>query len=197
MDKVVLTSTNRFKVHVYKDIFQKLGYEFAVADNIPEILEPYDNLHMNALCKLNNGIKNYKCEYDYMIADDTGLFVPSINGYPGAYTKRETERFEKTNGAESGINSTIKYIIERAGGKKAKIQSSIIIYDNRTRKQFSIYARTYGTIPTKEFQYENDSNKPWIECILRTKGGGYSSIAFRDARLKAVKDILNELDMYR
>ena len=193
MSKFLLMSTNKFKVRVYQHICQQLGHELEVAKGLPEVEEPYDSLYLNALGKLESGIKNYDGEYDYAIVDDSGLFIPSMGGYPGVHTKRETERFERINGAGTGINSTINFIIKQAGGEKAKLQSSIIIYDRKTGRKCSMPAQTYGVLPTEAFQYEKGSTKPWTEYLLRNRKGGYSSLAFRDARMNAVGDILQQL----
>ncbi|MCF7858080.1 MAG: RdgB/HAM1 family non-canonical purine NTP pyrophosphatase [Candidatus Cloacimonetes bacterium] len=86
--KLLLATRNEDKVKEIKDILAELELEIISVSRfseIPEVVEDRDTLKGNAIKKAK------ECsEYSNLltIADDTGLFVDSLNGKPGVYSAR-------------------------------------------------------------------------------------------------------------
>lgn len=90
MEKIILSSDNNDKIREIKDILKDLDVEILSKQDLGlnrlEVIEDGRTLEANAL-------KKAKTIYDLakgyiVIADDTGLFVNSLNGEPGIYSGR-------------------------------------------------------------------------------------------------------------
>jgi len=98
--KILIASTNRHKVEEIKKIFRFPGINFISLEDykeIPEAIEDGKTFQDNALIKA----KHY---YPYtktpVIADDSGLVVPALNGEPGIHSARyagEQSAYDKNN----------------------------------------------------------------------------------------------------
>lgn len=87
--KLILSSGNKHKIEEIKGILKDLPFEIVSKNEIGfedfEVVEDKDTLEGNAfkkaeeLSKLVEGV---------IIADDTGLFVDSLNGEPGVFSAR-------------------------------------------------------------------------------------------------------------
>lgn len=91
--KIVIGTTNPGKIREIANILSPLGYEFdPQALDIDEIGETIEE---NAIIKA----KGYSKENPgkYVIAEDSGLVVPYLNGLPGAYSSRfHSIKFDET-----------------------------------------------------------------------------------------------------
>lgn len=94
MRKILLATTNIHKINEYNDLFNKYSHQFqfislkdldAQDDDAPET---GDTFRANALEKAHYYAKKYQLA---VICDDSGLEVPSLNNFPGIYSKRWLE----------------------------------------------------------------------------------------------------------
>lgn len=87
MREIILASTNDGKIKEFNDIFSSLNIKVIpmASLNVPEIEEPFTTFIENALNKARICSKYTKLP---VLADDSGLCVPSLNGEPGIYSAR-------------------------------------------------------------------------------------------------------------
>lgn len=87
--KLIISTSNKNKVKEIKELLNHLDLEVLSKDELNvekfETVEDMDTLEENSLKKA----KDLKKRVDYMvIADDSGLFVNSLNGQPGVHSSR-------------------------------------------------------------------------------------------------------------
>ncbi len=91
MKQLVLASNNKHKITEFETILAQ--YQILTLDDIgfqEEIVEDGETLLENAFIKaksVHNFLLDNNLSYD-VISDDTGLFVPSLNGEPGIHSAR-------------------------------------------------------------------------------------------------------------
>lgn len=89
MRKVVLSSGNQHKINEIKDILKSLNFEVVSKNDIGfkdfDVDEDKTTLEENAFKKAE---ELHKLVKGIVLADDTGLFVDSLNGAPGVYSAR-------------------------------------------------------------------------------------------------------------
>jgi len=97
---ILIASTNRHKVEEIKKIFEIPGIIFNSLENyksIPEAIEDGESFKDNALLKAKHYFQHTKIP---VIADDSGLVVPALNGEPGIHSARyagEHSAYDKNN----------------------------------------------------------------------------------------------------
>ena len=97
---ILLASTNRHKVEEIKNIFEIPGISFNSLENyksIPEAIEDGESFQDNALLKAKHYFQHTQMP---VIADDSGLVVPALNGEPGIHSARyagEESDYDKNN----------------------------------------------------------------------------------------------------
>ena len=109
--EIVLASSNPHKVKEYREILSKHGitvYSFSDLNlNLPDVEENGKTFEENAIKKALNAAKYVRFP---VIADDSGLSLKALNGFPGI----KTARFAKECGNQINAN---KEIIKRLEGK--------------------------------------------------------------------------------
>lgn len=99
-DKILIASTNRHKVAEIEKIFKIPGVDFLSLDkypDVPEAIEDGNTFEENALIKAKHYHQFTKMP---VIADDSGLVVPGLNGEPGIHSARyagEQSAYDKNN----------------------------------------------------------------------------------------------------
>jgi len=99
-DKILIASTNRHKVVEIKEIFKIGEISFISLEDygdIPEAIEDGNSFKDNALLKAKYYFKHTQIP---VIADDSGLVVPALNGEPGIHSARyagEQSAYDKNN----------------------------------------------------------------------------------------------------
>lgn len=97
---ILLASTNRHKVEEIKNIFEIPGISFNSLEyykDIPEAIENGESFQDNALLKARHYFQHTQIP---VIADDSGLVVPALNGEPGIHSARyagEESGYDKNN----------------------------------------------------------------------------------------------------
>lgn len=99
--KIVLSSGNKHKISEIKDILKNMIFEVLSKDDLGyidfDVVEDGTTLEENAFKK---ALELHKLTQGIVIADDTGLFVDTLNGEPGVYSARyagETASDENNN----------------------------------------------------------------------------------------------------
>ncbi len=88
MKKLIFASGNKGKVDEVKKIFENDKYEIISLhdlENVPEIVEDGDTFEANARIKAEIIFNRFGLP---TIADDSGLVVEQLDGYPGVYSAR-------------------------------------------------------------------------------------------------------------
>lgn len=85
--KIVLASSNAGKLREFSQFFNDNNIELISQNefNIPECLEPYNTFIENALAKARHAAKYSGLP---VLADDSGICFPALNGAPGVYSAR-------------------------------------------------------------------------------------------------------------
>ncbi|MBO4412829.1 MAG: non-canonical purine NTP pyrophosphatase, partial [Clostridia bacterium] len=90
MKKIILASNNKHKIEEIKAILKDFEvYSLNDINFYEDIQETGKTFEDNALIKAEailNFAKNL--EYDYILADDSGLCVDALNGEPGVFSAR-------------------------------------------------------------------------------------------------------------
>ncbi len=85
---VFIASRNQHKIAEISAIFSNIGLAISPIgnlDNIPDAVEDGNSFYENALKKAEHYYHYIK---EPLIADDSGLVVPALNGMPGLYSSR-------------------------------------------------------------------------------------------------------------
>lgn len=157
-----------------------------------DVVEDGKTLKENAYLKAygyNEIVKDKLTDY-LIIADDTGLFVDSLNGEPGIYSARYS-------GENATYASNRKLLLERLGDNKnrnAHFESVICMIDNNKVTYFN--GKTTGHITTDEegqngfgydaIFYSDELGKPFGNSTIEEK----SSVSHRG---KAFKEFIRFL----
>jgi XTP/dITP diphosphohydrolase len=99
-EQILIASTNRHKVEEIEKIFNFSKIKFVSLssfEDVPEAIEDGHSFEENALIKAKH---YYKYTQMPVIADDSGLVVPALNGEPGIHSARyagEHSAYDKNN----------------------------------------------------------------------------------------------------
>ncbi|WP_457639942.1 RdgB/HAM1 family non-canonical purine NTP pyrophosphatase, partial [Persephonella sp.] len=88
MDKILIATTNKGKLREFRQIFAQTGIQILSLDDMPErvdVEEDGKTFMENAVKKAEGYGKFYKIP---VIAEDSGLEVEALDGYPGVYSAR-------------------------------------------------------------------------------------------------------------
>lgn len=192
MKKIVLASNNAHKIKEFKEILT--DYDIMSLKDIEflnDIEETGTTFEENALIKakiVSEYLKNKELHY-IVIAEDSGLCVPSLDNAPGIYSAR----YAGNHNDQANRDKLLKEI----DGKDRSayfICDIIVYYPDNTYKNY--VGKTYGKITTKEmgdtsFGYDclfmsNDLNKTFGEASEEEK----NSVSHRS---RAIKEMVNEL----
>ncbi len=167
--RIILATNNQGKVNELKS---KLDQEvFSLKDlNIDiDIIEDGSTLLENATIKAKEIAKLFPS--DIVIADDTGLFVESLNFEPGVYSARYAG---ENCSSEDNIDKMLLNL-EGKDNRKAYFETVVVVYKNGEYYDYS--GKLYGEI-TKNRQGSD--------------GFGYDSIFYTDVFNKTLAQITKE-----
>ncbi|MDB4172453.1 RdgB/HAM1 family non-canonical purine NTP pyrophosphatase [Flavobacteriaceae bacterium] len=102
-----------------------------------EIPEPYLTLEENAATKANT---IFNCFNEACFSDDTGLFVPAINGAPGVHSAR----YSGPNASASANMNKLLKALEHITDRKAYFQTTIALKTANDLIYFT--GKVYGSI---------------------------------------------------
>ena len=192
MKKILVATTNKGKFAEIKNEFKDLDFELLSLDDlnkkIKEPEEDQDSIEGNAYKKA----KYYSKKSGMMsIADDTGLFVDALKGWPGVHCARignnDTDRRKKLLDKMIGIKN-----------RKATFKTSMVVFNPKDNTSFNAMGETSGTILNKEvkkakngFGYDpifkvNGTDKTYAEMTMLEK----NLISHRGKALDKIKHFL-------
>ena len=107
--EICIASTNQGKVKEIRDFFSEKEQFVKIKslldfEAIPEPDEPFDNFLDNAVLKAKYYAQKTKMP---ALSEDAGLVIPSLDGFPGVYTKR----FILENGSLSGAYRKLEELL--------------------------------------------------------------------------------------
>jgi XTP/dITP diphosphohydrolase len=142
MKKLLIATTNKNKVKEIKPFFETLPFEIVCLDDLTEKFsdpeETENSLEGNALLKA----KYYGLKTGLLsLAEDSGLFVDALDGYPGIKSARISNTKEGRN------ENLLENMKDLEGNKrKATFRSAIAIYNPKTKNSFISFGETEGKI---------------------------------------------------
>lgn len=167
--RVILATNNQGKVNELKS---KIGKEvFSLKDlNVDiDIIEDGETLYDNALIKAKAIAKLFP--NDIIIADDTGLFVKSLNNQPGVYSARYAG---ENCTSEDNIDKMLLELKDETE-RSAYFETVIVVYKDNEYYDYS--GQLHGSITRK--RHGDD-------------GFGYDSIFYTDIYKKTLAQISKE-----
>lgn len=116
MFKLLVASNNDHKIHEYREMFSPLGIEVIAPKDIGvtgEAVEDGRTFEENSLIKAKflQGFTDMA-----IIADDSGLCVDALNGFPGIYSAR----FAKERGGNAKANLDLIDLLKKHDDKDAE-----------------------------------------------------------------------------
>ena len=147
MKKIVLASNNSHKIKEFKKIlntYEILSLKDIGFDN--EIIEDGETFFENAYIKakvVSDFLKENSLDYD-VIADDSGLCVPALDGKPGVYSARYAEEHND----KANRDKLILDLKDKDNKEAFFICQIVLLHPDDTYS--SCDGKTYGTITFEE-----------------------------------------------
>lgn len=141
--KILIASGNQHKIEEISSIlagkFPNLEYETLKGKNIPEPDEPYDNFLENSKHK-----SKYYAQKFFMptLAEDSGLCVEALGGFPGVKTKR----FVEESGSLQEAFNYLQKQLDNQSNYIAKFVCSASIYIPDSDKYICFEGVNNGTL---------------------------------------------------
>lgn len=193
MKTIVLATRNKNKVRELMEMLD--GVKLLSLDDIGfvgEIEENGTTLPQNASIKANacyNFIKSKGLDYP-VIADDSGLFVNSLNGEPGVYSARYSGDHN-----DDGNNQKVLQNLADKKDRSAYFECDICYKDSK--QELIFVGQTFGVIADKKYGkdtfgydpifYSNDLKKTFGEATAEEK----DSVSHRGRAVEKLKIFLN------
>ena len=144
MKKIIVASTNKHKIQEIIKIINELNFSTievqSIGDaNIAEPDEPYDDFIKNA---------THKAQYygratqEITLADDSGLCIEALNGFPGVKTK---DFLEECGGLENTF-TRLEQMLSRAANYRACFRSAIVLFFPHSGQLIAHEDKHFGTL---------------------------------------------------
>lgn len=194
MRKIVLSTDNKNKLREIREILEDLDVKIYGKYDIDgmdfEVIEDGDTLYDNALKKASAMAERV----DYaVLADDTGLFVTTLNGEPGVHSARYASEHDDKKNREKLLNN-----LKDKDDRSAYFKTEIILIDEE-KNIIPIEGVCPGKISLEEkgengFGYDSifipdGYNKTFAEMSHEEK----NEISHRSRALKNLRDKLSKL----
>lgn len=194
MRKIVLSTDNKNKLREIREILEDLDVKIYGKSDIDgmdfEVIEDGDTLYDNALKKASAMAERV----DYaVLADDTGLFVTTLNGEPGVHSARYASEHDDKKNREKLLNN-----LKDKDDRSAYFKTEIILIDEE-KNIIPIEGVCPGKISLEEkgengFGYDSifipdGYDKTFAEMSHEEK----NEISHRSRALKNLRDKLSKL----
>ena len=192
MKKIVLASNNKHKIKEFREILT--DYEIVSLEDIgflDDIVEDGDSFLENSLIKakaVDKHLKENNLDYE-IIAEDSGLCVPSLNGEPGIYSAR----YAGDHNDQANRDKLIANLKDKED-KSAYFIAQIVYYHDDTYD--AVDGKTYGVIideerGSKDFGYDciflsDDLEKTFGEATEEEK----NKVSHRGRAIKKLLEII-------
>jgi len=153
IDKVLIATTNKGKLKEFKSLLSDIGIHVLSLEEMKEkidIEEDRQTFLENAIKKAKDYANFYKLP---VIAEDAGLEVEALNGYPGVYSARfySIDFGGKEDIIENKDKTNIKKLLRLLEGKenrRARFVSNVVFY---LPEDFGLWTEgyCYGSIAQK------------------------------------------------
>lgn len=194
MRKIVLSTDNKNKLREIREILEDLDVKIYGKSDIDgmdfEVIEDGDTLYDNALKKASAMAE--RVDYAVM-ADDTGLFVTTLNGEPGVHSARYASEHDDKKNREKLLNN-----LKDKDDRSAYFKTQIILIDEE-KNIIPIEGVCPGKISLEEkgengFGYDSifipdGFDKTFAEMSHEEK----NEISHRSRALKNLRDKLSKL----
>ena len=127
-NQLILATHNPNKIKEVREILAPFGIEVIGADdlNLPDIDETGDTFHENALLKAQAA---FKATGKPVLADDSGLCIPALDGAPGVLSAR----FAAAHGGYPAVFSYLNELLENKSRAAYFICSMVLVLsENQT-----------------------------------------------------------------
>lgn len=145
MKKIALSTDNKNKIKEIFDILKDFDFEIVTKNDLgikDEFEEIYNTLEENASLKAKK-LKEF-CDFS-VLADDTGLFVNSLNGDPGVFSAR----YAGEHGNDLKNRKKLLKNLENFKDRSAYFKTVIVFVDENNKK-FVATGILQGKIATEE-----------------------------------------------
>lgn len=167
--RIILATNNQGKVNELKSKINREIYSLKDLEINIDIIEDKDTLEGNAKLKAEAIAKIFP--NDIIIADDTGLFVKSLNNEPGVYSARYAgENCNSEDNIDKLLNN-LKNIDDRS----AYFETVIVVYKD------GIYYNYFGKLEGKILKKRSGSD-----------GFGYDSVFYSEIYNKSLAEVSKE-----
>lgn len=146
--KIVIATNNKGKLKEIKEILD--DFEIVSLEDMNfniEVEEDQDTFEKNSLKKAKeiSRILQMPC-----VADDSGICIEELNGFPGV----KTARFLGEDATQEERNNYLIKLLEGKENRKATVVCAITYFDNKTNKEIMTKGEINGYI-SKEKRGEN------------------------------------------
>jgi len=141
--KLVITTQNKGKVAEFERLLGPKGIEVvSLLDypDLPEVEETGDSFEANARLKAESIAKLLNLP---VLADDSGLVVPYLNGAPGIYSARYAgqPKSDKAN-----IDKLLREMSQASGDQRQAYFGTCLVLASPNHDSHVVEGRAYGTI---------------------------------------------------
>ncbi|SNZ09630.1 XTP/dITP diphosphohydrolase [Persephonella hydrogeniphila] len=178
LDKVLVATTNKGKLKEFEQILSQFGIQVISLEDMKQKVE----IEEDRETFLENAIKKAKIYGDFykipVIAEDAGLEVEALNGYPGVYSARFYDidfggkETVKENKDVANINKLLRLLKEKEN-REARFVSVVVFYKP---EDFGIW--------TEGYCYGKIIDKP-----RGNKGFGYDPVFIPEGYTKTMAEL--------
>ncbi|MCI5997202.1 MAG: RdgB/HAM1 family non-canonical purine NTP pyrophosphatase [Peptoniphilaceae bacterium] len=193
MKKVALSTDNKNKVLEIFDILKHYNFDIVTKQELginEDFEEIYNTLEENSRLKATK-LKEY-CNFS-VLADDTGLFVNSLNGEPGVFSARYA-------GVHGDSDANRKKLLKNLEGKEDRTAyfKTVIIFIDEKNNEFLAKGILRGSIAFEErgengFGYDKIFiPEGYDKTLAELSADEKNKISHRKRALENLKTILGE-----
>ncbi|WP_343221356.1 RdgB/HAM1 family non-canonical purine NTP pyrophosphatase [Persephonella sp.] len=145
MDKLLVATTNKGKLKEFREIFKNFGIKVLSLEDMEEKISVEEDRETF----LENAVKKAKVYGDFykmpVVAEDAGLQVETLGGYPGVYSARfyDIEFGGRETAEKDKDKANIKKLLRLLEGeenRKARFVSVVVFYKP---EDFGLWAEGY------------------------------------------------------
>lgn len=185
---IVAATNNKGKLREIKAILKDYDIKSLGEVNIDvDVIEDQDTFYGNASKKAH---EIYELIHEPVIADDTGLCIDALDGFPGVMT----HRFLGEDATDAERNEELIRRLENKESRNAKCICSLVYYDGK--REIAVEGVLNGVIP---FERRGDKGFGFDDIFELDNGLTLAEIDIEEknkisARSMAVKKIAEELE---
>ncbi|USS87654.1 XTP/dITP diphosphatase [Fructilactobacillus hinvesii] len=189
--EIVIASNNQNKIREFKEMLEPLGFSIksiADFDNIPAIDENGKTFEENATIKAQTVANALQVP---VLADDSGLVVPAINGEPGIYSARYAGDHD-----DQANNQKLLKRLQHSDDRNAYFHTSLVIM-KPTGEKLHVTGIVSGEILTKPrgnngFGYDPLFYVPTLQKTLaELTDDEKNQVSHRGRALEKLQQVLN------